>query len=614
MSFTVDDETAYHRRRDELGRDFAAWCEQHSVAADLFDVQLLLDWKWGYGDGTLNRWSLPDVEEFLLEWCPRKLSSSPEHCAGIPLSVAAFLDFLAHHDLLAPGSQSPAAMRRYCERIGPRFRREMSDPANFGMAKSLLGGGVDPAALERLMELTGTDPEELLDLLGDGELLESGEPDIIGPVRLPTPTEHLETLRTAPTVRQVRGLADRCPPPGLPVTARGNLRLADAHRLVIELDTGDEADPQQRTLQSATELPHLSWLVELAVTVGAVTRDGGRLLARSEFAELPEPQAYQELVRAAVELGLATPTSGLQDVESEHEFLVEAAPQLLATLLAAHAVGEPVVPVGELLGLALGIAEPTDPAAREYLARQVARQLERLSSLGVLQAADDPAEPDAGPVALSLTPAGVTVSAALVADLLDVEVVLRADPNTADAATLAESLLLLERDEAEADLRTWFDAQPDPVPAAGALLAELAAEAQPDAAVLVGLDLAGAALGEHAETAAQAHLDGVHGPVVLTWLLTRGAIDPADVDPVAVTYGVVTVAAALLDEAGPAGAVAFFEDSGHEQVLELLADLWRLDHERLPDVLDALGREHPDKKVAKAARRCLMQYRSRTAR
>ena len=383
---------------------------------------------------------------------------------------------------------------------------------------------------------------------------------------------------------------------------------------MAELDTGDETDPQQRTLQSATELPHLSWLVELAVAVGAVARDGGRLVARPEFAELPEPQAYQELVRAAVELGLATPTSGLQDVESEHEFLVEAAPQLLATLLAAHAVGEPVVPVGELLGLALGIAEPTDLAAREYLARQVARQLERLSSLGVLQAADDPAEPDAGPVALSLTPAGVTVSAALVADLLDVEVVLRADPNTADAATLAESLLLLERDEAEADLRTWFDAQPDPVPAAGALLAELAAEAQPDAAVLVGLDLAGAALGEHADTAAQAHLDGVHGPVVLTWLLTRGAIDPADVDPVAVTYGVVTVAAALLDEAGPAGAVAFFEDSGREQVLELLADLWRLDHERLPDVLDALGREHPDKKVAKAARRCLMQYRSRTAR
>ena len=144
MSFTVEDEAAFQRRRDELGRDFAAWAEQHRVAADPGDAQLLLDWKWGYGDGELGRWRVPDVEEFLLEWCPRKLSCPPDLCGEIPLSVAAFLDFLAHRGLLAPGSQSPTALRRYCEQVGPRFIREMADPANFGMAKSLLGGGSLP--------------------------------------------------------------------------------------------------------------------------------------------------------------------------------------------------------------------------------------------------------------------------------------------------------------------------------------------------------------------------------------------------------------------------------------------------------------------------------------
>ncbi len=43
----------------------------------------------------------------------------------------------------------------------------------------------------------------------------------------------------------------------------------------------------------------------------------------------------------------------------------------------------------------------------------------------------------------------------------------------------------------------------------------------------------------------------------------------------------------------------------------MLAQIWRLHHPRLPEVLDAIGRGHPVKTVAKAARRALMQHRSR---
>jgi hypothetical protein len=66
----------------------------------------------------------------------------------MPASVAAFVEFLAHTGLLARGSDLPSQVRRYCERNTARFVREMGNPANFGMAKSLFGsvGGLEPGA------------------------------------------------------------------------------------------------------------------------------------------------------------------------------------------------------------------------------------------------------------------------------------------------------------------------------------------------------------------------------------------------------------------------------------------------------------------------------------
>ena len=210
MTFDGEDERAYFARRDELCTRFAEWAQHERSAADASDVELLLDWKWGYGDGHLDRFDACDVEEFLLGWCPRKLASPPELIAGIPDSVAAYVDFLAQERLLAPDC-SAVAVRRACTDLAPRFRREMADPANFGMAKSLLGGldDSDPnALLERLAQLTGTSPDEVLDLL------ENPEPSVIGPVRAPTDDEVAAAIARARMFGQVRGLATRCAAPG----------------------------------------------------------------------------------------------------------------------------------------------------------------------------------------------------------------------------------------------------------------------------------------------------------------------------------------------------------------------------------------------------------------
>jgi hypothetical protein len=94
------------------------------------------------------------------------------------------------------------------------------------------------------------------------------------------------------------------------------------------------------------------------------------------------------------------------------------------------------------------------------------------------------------------------------------------------------------------------------------------------------------------------------------WLLLRGAIEASSVDPEVMLVGTVEVAAAMLDDAGPDGLVGFL-GADVDQATGVLRQLWRAEHERTVEVLDVLGRHHPDKTIAKAARRSLMQARSR---
>jgi hypothetical protein len=54
---------------------------------------------------------------------------------------------------------------------------------------------------------------------------------------------------------------------------------------------------------------------------------------------------------------------------------------------------------------------------------------------------------------------------------------------------------------------------------------------------------------------------------------------------------------------------------GHDTAthLALLDEIWRIDHPRLPEVLQAIGAHHRNKAVAKAARKALIRHRSRLA-
>ncbi len=143
LKIGAEDEDGFGRAKDWLLDGFSRWLLDErrldhgfaDIAAS--DAEILLDWKFGYEDGHLGEWTTGQVTEFLLRWCPRKLSRSPEDSVTIPGSIAAFTDYLAARGLLDRGSSSHAALRKAATDAALDFVAEMDNPANFGTAKSL---------------------------------------------------------------------------------------------------------------------------------------------------------------------------------------------------------------------------------------------------------------------------------------------------------------------------------------------------------------------------------------------------------------------------------------------------------------------------------------------
>lgn len=54
----------------------------------------MLEWKGGYDDGRLGRWTQGDLREYLLDYFPRKVSVGEETLDAVPECVCAFLGFL----------------------------------------------------------------------------------------------------------------------------------------------------------------------------------------------------------------------------------------------------------------------------------------------------------------------------------------------------------------------------------------------------------------------------------------------------------------------------------------------------------------------------------------
>ena len=227
---------------EELADLYESWFRVRHPGADAddgSDLEMLLDWKVNYGDGRLDEWSVADVEEFVLGWCPRKVSAPPSWAVPMVESVANGFVFLGERGLLSPSSDPADRLAAHTRSLAGECERRMGDPTNFGMAKSLFAGmGVDleeevtQEGLNSLMEQFNSLPFEQRKAFTDPFMGPGTQEQLsIGPVVLPSEEEVRAAAAAAPVLAGFRALSDYFEAPGRPLTAAGNIKLADAGAL-----------------------------------------------------------------------------------------------------------------------------------------------------------------------------------------------------------------------------------------------------------------------------------------------------------------------------------------------------------------------------------------------
>ena len=568
-----------------------------------------------------------DLRELLLRIYPRKMTvfDASDTQDTIP-AVRDFLAYLAERGEIPEGTAR--ALERELDEVAPRFTEAMMDPSNWGMAGSLVramaADGVDlddQAAVDRWVSRYNAH----LAAVGDGEddddlvdLKEAfGLPDQMAPVRLPEPGELAALARRAPLMAQLRKLA----------------WWLGAGRAVTEdeeLASGDAAEAAAELGIDVARLPYLWWMALDAVFIDLDEDQTNAFPGESAHAwdegDSGEVLDIWEMVFALVIGDTLDAAAALDPDRSEElEFSGHGA-ALAVTLFLARPDGLLVAEVSEVIR-----ASATDelpPAQAEEAWQSWVREhgdparllLDLMAEHHAIQIADT----EDGPVA-RLTPLGL---AAVREQLVEsgVEIPLLPDAEHMTAAQLISMTASASEEEFTAETTAWLSyrtAEPaarelldvaavsDPasrIVAVGVVVTEIGALAEPVWREALGrIELrsyAKAALAAPSDgDLAVASLPGLEpDDDDLAWMITdalaaEGWADPGDDasrGPDALTR--------RLAEAVPAGQEL--------AVFELMA---RVPHPDAADVLTAIGKHHPDKKIAKLARKSAYKAATRQA-
>jgi len=591
------------------------------------EVETLLDLMRDYLDvGSPADLGAGDLKELLLRIYPRKITVLDP--ADTENTVPAVRDLLAY---LAERGEMPEGTARELERelneIAPRFTDVMMDPSNWGMAGSLVhamaADGVDlgdQAAVDRWiagynahLEFGGGEEFEDDDLVDLKEAF--GLPDRMAPLRLPAPPELAALARQAPLLAQLRRLA----------------WWLGAGRTVTEDEelTSDEAIEAAAELGvDVARLPHLWWLA-----------------LDAEFIELDEDEAHAipgefahawdegdddeildvwEMVFALVVGDTLDSAASLDpDLSGELDFSGHGA-ALAVTLFLARPDGLPVAEISEVIRTSATDELPPAQAEEAWQSWVSAHGdparllLDLMAGLQAIHMADA----EDGPVA-RLTPLGL---AAVRTQLVEsgVEIPLLPDTEHMTAEQLIAMADGASEEEFTAETAAWLSYR-SAEPAARELLA-VAAVSDPASRILA-VSVVVTELGAPAEPvwrevlgrielrayakAALATLPGGDPAAAslpelepdgqdLAWMITDALVaegwgdlsDDADIEPEAL--------AKRLGEAVPAGQ--------EPAVFEMMA---RVPHPDAADVLTVIGRHHPDKRIAKLARKSAYKAASR---
>jgi hypothetical protein len=570
-----------------------------------------------------------DLRELLLSVYPRKITVfDAADTAGTVPAVRDFLAYLAERGEVPEGKAR--ALERELDEIAPRFTEEMMDPSNWGMAGSLVramaADGVDlddQAAVDRWISgynahLGGIGDEEDYEDDDFVDLKEAfGLPDQMAPLRLPDPSDLAALARRAPLMAQLRKLA----------------WWLGAGRAVTEdeeLSSGDGAEAAAELGVDGARLPQLWWLALDAAFIELDEDETHAIPGESAEAwdegDDDEVLDIWEMVFGLVVGDALDDAASLDpDRSGELDFSGHGA-ALAVTLYLARPDGLPVAEISEVIRA--GATDELPPAQAEKAWQSWVRAhgdparllLDLMAGLHAIEMADA----EDGPVA-RLMPLGL---AAVRTQLVEsgVEIPLLPDAERMTAAQLIAMADGASEEEFTAETAAWLlyrTAEPaarellavaaasDPASrmlAVGVVVTELGALAEPVWREVLGQT----ELRAYAKAALAAPGDGDPAAALppelepdghdLAWMITDALAAEGWDDLSADADHEPEVLAKRLGEAIPAGQ--------EPQVFELMA---RIPHPEAADVLTVIGRHHPDKKIAKLARKSAYKAASRQA-
>ena len=602
-----------------LSGDLRADADELGTLLDLMRDYLGIDRPADLGPG--------DLEELLLRVYPRKITVLDR--ADTEDTIPAVRDFLAY---LAESEGMPEdiarRLNRELDRIAPRFADAVMDPSNWGMARSLVqamaADGVDMGdqdAVDRWIAAYNTrvgpvgaafDPgEEYEDDGADIDLKEAfGLPDQLPPIRLPAEAELAEMARGVPLIGQLQALTawlgtDRV------VTENAELADGDAAEAAAALGIG---------------APLLAYLWHLALDAEFIELDEDETHAVPGEVARAWPDSDDDEVLDIWEMLFALVMGTLEIVASldprrsgELDFFGQG-PALAVMLFLARPDGLPAAEVSEVIR-SVAVEELAPARAAKTWQSWVRAHgdparllLDQMVAVGAVRISDS----EDGDLA-RLTPLGLAaIRTQFAGSGVDVPLLPPAEEMTAaDLIAMAEGAA---EEEFQAETAAWL-AQRTAESAARELLS-LAAESDPASRVLAVAVVT--QLGAPAEPAWRDALDQVElrayakatladrDPAAampdglelsdddLAWVLTDALVadgwddvdDEGEYEPAAL--------AKRLEEAIPAGR--------EPAAFEMMA---RVPHPDAASVLTVIGRYHPDKKIAKAARKSAYKAASR---
>jgi hypothetical protein len=599
-----------------------------------------------------------DLRVLLLMTYPRKVTVlDAEDAADTVPALRDLVAFLA--DTGAVDAEAANELRRELDDLAPRFADAVMDPANWGMARSITqamaSDGVDlddQDAVDRWIAhyneraddegLFGDDDYDLedFDLHDEDEDLDLKEafglPDRLPPVRLPPEPELAAMSRAAPLLGRVRMLAEWAAP-GRDVTEDGELTAEDtiaaARELGIpvpaEADRGPEAlpgMPDPPAVTSLDDVPELARLWDIAFDAGflELDLDGDHMEPGVQMDGWP--CGTDEEVLEVWSTTLPCVLNRLEDDADADDRLGElpdftdAGWALMVALFLAKGEGMPVRAASDMIRQAATEELAPDEAEEAWQAWTEAHGdpaeylLGMLREQGAVSLLDQPPAEGAedGPVA-RLTPLGTwAVRELLVED--GVEIPLLPPTEQMTAADLVAAAEGLDEEEFEAETTAWLELRA-PDAAAGELLAVAADGGPAERLLAVG---AAQKLGAAAEPAWRDSLGRPelrpYAKIALTQIAGGDpgvtmlpGLEPEVAD---IAWMLTDTLAATSDD--PDELPQQIRDSippGQEQ--QAFDAISLSPHPDAASVLSLIGKHHPDKQIAKAARKSAYKIASR---